>query len=284
MMGGGIYSDDQGSTRKHYFGSENFQFDRSLSENEEGGSSELFEIELGIEVRSNRKQEDDCECEFEGSWFSFDFRKSNHCVYVGIGDNIDSSMDALKWTLNFAVLPSTVVYLLHIFPEIRFVPSPLGMLPKSQVSPRLVERHMAEERAKRTEFLRKFVDTCSAAEFEQVKVEAVMIESDMVAKAILDLISIFQIRKLILGSTKTRKWRSKRGALARQVLQNAGEFCDVKIICEGKEATYQMIESSSSSSSNILSPNISDNENFDIKRMQKKYRHNSFFWCRCFGY
>lgn len=152
-----------------------------------------------------------------------------------------------------------------------------------------------------------------------------MIESDMVAKAILDLISIFQIRKLILGSTKTRslflslskqgkiitsfktqlfklqinviilfaefvnleprrKWRSKRGALARQVLQNAGEFCDVKIICEGKEATYQMIESSSSSSSNILSPNISDNENFDIKRMQKKYRHNGFFWCRCFGY
>lgn len=48
----------------------------------------------------------------------------------------------------------------------RFVYHQVGMLPKSQVSPRLVERHMAEERAKRTEFLRKFVDTCSAAEVD----------------------------------------------------------------------------------------------------------------------
>ncbi|KAG6573565.1 hypothetical protein SDJN03_27452, partial [Cucurbita argyrosperma subsp. sororia] len=40
-----------------------------------------------------------------GKLVSFDFRKSNPCVYVGIGDNIDSSMDDLQWNLDFAVLP-----------------------------------------------------------------------------------------------------------------------------------------------------------------------------------
>lgn len=103
------------------------------------------------------------------------------------------------------------------------------MLPRSQVSPKLVEMFKAEERAKRKEFLHKFVDTCSAAQvdqitfcafrsldfmnkilkynftmFLQVNVEVVMIESDMVAKAILDLISVLQIKKLVLGSTKVR--------------------------------------------------------------------------------
>ncbi|XP_038894104.1 U-box domain-containing protein 35-like [Benincasa hispida] len=263
-------------------GGDDFLLDRSLIANEDEESSELFEIELGIEVRSNRKQEDDC----EESWFSFDFRKSNHCVYVGISDNFDSSMDALQWTLDFAVLPSTIVYLFHVFPELRFVPSPLGMLPKSQVSPKLVEKFKAEERAKRKEFLHKFVDKCYAA---QVNVEVVMIESDMVAKAILDLISLLQIRKLILGSTKARKWRSRRGkGIARHVLQNAQEFCDVKIICEGKESTYQAIESSSSSSSSshTPSPNLSDkNIHFKshFKNTEKEYHRSGFLTWRCFG-
>ncbi|KAL0534456.1 hypothetical protein IC582_028747 [Cucumis melo] len=263
-----------------YFGTDDFLLDPSLSANEDEESSELFEIELGIEARSNRKQEDEC----AESWFSFDFRKSNHFVYVGISDNFDSSMDALQWTLHFAVLPSTIVYLFHVFPEIRFIPSPLGMLPRSQVSPKLVEKFRTEERAKRRMFLQKFVDKCSAV---QVSVEVVMIESDMVSRAILDLIALFQIKKLILGSSKPRKWRSKGGkGIARHVLQNAEEFCDVKIICEGKESTntYQAIESPSSSSSShtTSSPNFND-KNIHFKRVENEYPRSSFLSWRCFG-
>ncbi|XP_023520268.1 U-box domain-containing protein 35-like [Cucurbita pepo subsp. pepo] len=276
LVDGGVRSDVQELTSKHYYlGSDDFKFHRSLSVNEEEKSSDLFEIDLGLDVQSNRKLEDDC----EESWFSFDFRKSNHCVYVGIGDNAASSMAALQWTLDFAVLPSSIVYLLHVSPEIRFVPSPLGMLPRSQVGPKIVEKFMAEERAKRREFLHKFVDTCSSA---QVNVEVVMIESDMVAKAILDLISLLQIRKLILGrnSTKARKWRSKREGIAKQILKNAEEFCDVKIICEeeGKESTCQVIDSSSSSSSSCSS---SCSTNFKI--MKKEHRRSEFVSWRCFG-
>ncbi|XP_011654798.1 uncharacterized protein LOC101215271 [Cucumis sativus] len=141
-----------------YFGTDDFLLDPSLSANEDEESSELFEIELGIEVRSNCKLEDDC----GESWFSFDFRKSNHCVYVGISDNFDSSLDALQWTLHFAVLSSTIVYLFRVFPEIRFIPSPLGMLPRSQVSPKW--RSSGLKRAKKREFLQKFVNKCLAVQ------------------------------------------------------------------------------------------------------------------------
>lgn len=52
-------------------------------------------------------------------------RSSEDCVYVGVGKS-ESSMDALAWTLKHAVEPgrSTTIFLVHVFPEIRFVPSP----------------------------------------------------------------------------------------------------------------------------------------------------------------
>ena len=39
---------------------------------------------------------------------------------------------------------------------------------------------------------------------EQVKADTVLIESDMVARAILDVIPILNIRKLVLGANKSR--------------------------------------------------------------------------------
>ncbi|XP_021902109.1 U-box domain-containing protein 35 [Carica papaya] len=163
-------------------------------------------------------------------------------VYVAVGKS-ESSMDALSWTLNHLIrTSSTIVYLLHIFPETHHIPTPLGKLPKSQVSPQQVQNYLTQERGKRTQLLQKFINACSAS---KVKVDTILIESDLVAKAILDLIPILNIRKLVLGTTKStlRKLRSRRGiGIADQVLQGALESCEIKIICEGKE---EMISSSS---------------------------------------
>nr|GME03030.1 U-box domain-containing protein 36 [Ipomoea batatas] len=49
--------------------------------------------------------------------------------------------------------------------------------------------------------------------------------------------------------------RSKRGSCtADQILQNAPEFCEVKIICEGKEVATDQLESPSPSPSPGPSP------------------------------
>ncbi|KAL2245040.1 UNVERIFIED_CONTAM: hypothetical protein Sindi_2772200 [Sesamum indicum] len=164
-------------------------------------------------------------------------------VYVAVGrQSEETSMDALRWALNNAVDPSsTVVFLIHVFPETKYIPSPLGKLPISQVNGEQRENYLAQERGKTREFLQKFVDVCSASsQKQQVKVETILIESDMEAKAIVDLIPILNIRKLVVGTTKSnlRRMRSRRGngsGVADQILQNAPEFCNVIIICEGKQ-------------------------------------------------
>ncbi|KAK4434766.1 hypothetical protein Salat_0639500 [Sesamum alatum] len=193
--------------------------------------------------------------EVEESLFSFDFHeRGEDVVYVAVGgkQNVETSMDALIWTLNHAVVnpSSTVVFLIHVFPETKFIPSPLGMLPVSQVNSEQKEMYMAQERRKRREFLRKFLIVCSAS---QIKADSIVIESETVAKAILDLIPILNIRKLVLGATKStvrRILRCRKGnGVADQIVQNAPEFCEVKIICEGKEMSELMMMMESRSSS-----------------------------------
>ncbi|XP_061344384.1 U-box domain-containing protein 54-like isoform X2 [Gastrolobium bilobum] len=160
-------------------------------------------------------------------------------VYVAVGKS-ETSMEALSWTLKNLATPSTMVYLIHVFPEIKHIPNPLGvgMVPKDQVSPEQVESYMAQERGKRRELLHKFLQSCSNS-----KVDTILIESDLIAKAIIDLIPILQIRKLVIGANKSqlRKLRSGKGnGIADQILQNAPQSCKVRIVCEGKEVNEKI--------------------------------------------
>ena len=49
------------------------------------------------------------------------------CVYVAVGKS-NTSMEALSWTINnlFTITHSTntILYLIHIFPEIKHIPNP----------------------------------------------------------------------------------------------------------------------------------------------------------------
>ncbi|XP_014518232.1 U-box domain-containing protein 35 [Vigna radiata var. radiata] len=210
---------------------------------------------------------------------SSDFTFNNHqqenkeeedTVYVAVGKS-PSSIQALSWTLTNFTTPSTILYLIHVFPEINLLPNPLGVgvIPKEQVSPEHVESYMAQERGKRRELLNKFLQLCSAS---KVKVETILIESDLIAKAIIDLIPILQIRKLVIGASKSqiRKLRSKKGSgIADQILQNAPESCNVSIVCEGKEVNEQIAAAIAT----------------DTSMSQKnKHHQNASVSCVCFNF
>ncbi|CAN4111861.1 unnamed protein product [Withania somnifera] len=226
--------------------------------------------------------------EVEGSLYSFDFHNNgNAVVYVAVGNSSsgnkiskESSMDALLWTLKHAVVDpsSTILFLIHIYPETKFIPTPLGMIPIGQVSAEQKENHMAQERGKRRHFLQKFFDACAGT---KVKVDSILIESDTEAKAILDLIPICNIRRLILGTSKAnlKKLKSKKGSgTADQLLLNAPEFCEVKIICEGREmAELQMFESPSPQATTDNSPKPIPSHTQDQNQAQ-----NGSFGCGCF--
>lgn len=96
------------------------QFSRysSVCEIEEESPSENFEINHGRLPLGSIKEDYD-----QGSLFSLDIQNWEDCVYVAVGKS-ESSMVALEWALRHAVNPSTVVYLIHIFPEVQYIPTP----------------------------------------------------------------------------------------------------------------------------------------------------------------
>ncbi|KAG8490207.1 hypothetical protein CXB51_015435 [Gossypium anomalum] len=258
----------------------NYTFSSSIREIEEEEGSELFEIHDGEPLSSIKEEE-------INSLFSFDVAARDDDednVYVAVGKS-QSSIDALSWTIShFINGSSTTVYLIHVFPEIHYIPSPLGKLPKSQVSASQVESYMAEERGKRRQLLQKYIDICSAS---KVKVDTMLVESDMVAKAILDLIPILNITKLVVGTsnsnfTTSRKVKSRRGVrIAHQIFETAPSNCQVKVICEGKDATAQMLELPLPSPLPSQSPAANEDQSKVLSEADDDRRNDSFA-CMCF--
>ncbi|XP_075664619.1 U-box domain-containing protein 35-like [Castanea sativa] len=257
----------------------------SVSEIEEESSStsEIIEVnDHGLARMETIKEESFG----ASSLYSLDLQSLEDSVYVAVGKS-ESSMEALVWTLKNAVTsPSTMVYLVHVFPEILYIPSPLGKIPKNQVNPEQVQSYMDQERNKRRELLQKFINACSSS---KVKVDTILIESEMVSKAILDLIPIVNIRKLVLGTTKSslRRSKSRKGnGIADQVLQSAPVSCEVKIICEGKEVIDPTSESPTRSprarGNDENNPKPTQSSPVQRSSSKKFQRTDSFKWLLCF--
>ncbi|XP_022926784.1 uncharacterized protein LOC111433795 isoform X1 [Cucurbita moschata] len=314
------------------FGSEfsTYRYSSSTSEIEEEDSAQTFEIKrqtVSAAAAAGAGLESIREDYSRGCSFSSDALKWEDCVYVGVGKS-DSSNEALQWALKNAITTSTtVVYLLHVFPETRYIPSPcnslnslffdsflsfnlcvvsvmtVGKIPVNQVSKQQVAIHVAQEESKRKDFLQNFIDSCSLAKvhnrkacplfanlmnmcliflMEQVKADTVLIESDMVARAILDVIPILNIRKLVLGANKSRKLRSRGGSgIANEILQKAPEFCEVKVVCERKETSQLGGLPSPISSPRYQDDSSKDNDPNSTITVAEEQR-NSSVSCMCF--
>lgn len=120
-------------------------------------------------------------------------------VYVAVGKG-GSSMAALSWALQRLTKPRSFVYLVHVFPVVSSIPTPLGMMPKSQASPEQIETYLNQERSKRRQMLQKFLDQCRKF---QVTVDVYLIESDQIANAIIELVPVLHIKQLVLGVSKS---------------------------------------------------------------------------------
>lgn len=117
---------------------------------------------------------------------------------------------------------------------------------------------------------------------EQVKTEIMLIESDTVAKAILDLIPTQNIRNLVVGTIESslRKLRSKKGSgIASQILRNAPDTsCNIKIIWKGKEVIDDSMftGSTSSRSSNANSLSTQDEDDQQEIRISTDYNRQEY--------
>ncbi|XP_074592242.1 U-box domain-containing protein 33 [Curcuma longa] len=180
-------------------------------------------------------------------------------VYVAVGEG-SSSMDALTWALKHVARPSGIVYLVHVFPAVHHVPTPLGMLPRDQVSQAQVNSYLDQERVKRRDMLQKFLAECQKS---RMNFDTHLIESDQIVKAVSELIEVLHIKRLIVGVNKSNLRKLKKASCkAVQIQKSAPQYCEVKIICEGREVR----DPEQSTAVSPVAESLSHDKNTDGKR------------------
>ncbi|GLJ16484.1 hypothetical protein SUGI_0281250 [Cryptomeria japonica] len=193
-----------------------------------------------------------------------DEKRDDNQVYVAVGKD----PSALLWALNNLVKEGDTLILIHVFPLLKTIPSPVGKLPRYQVSQDLWDNYIKEEEGKRSRLLQDYRDMCLEA---KVKTETISVENDMPHKQLIELISEYNIAKLVMGTKPathpmTRKLKKKGPSKAEYVHRHAPHFCEVFVVCEGKiifpkaegEAKYS--DASPSCATTISTRNIINEE------------------------
>ncbi|XP_043725583.1 U-box domain-containing protein 33-like [Telopea speciosissima] len=190
-------------------------------------------------------------------------------VYVAVGQD---DLDVLTWALDHALGPGSCVYLVHVFPPIHYIPTPVGRLSRSQLSQEQLRPYIQEENTRRRNLLQKYITLCSQA---KVAVDTILIESDFTAKAILELIPVLNITSLIMGTKRLPSRRLRKGlGKGEFVKKNAPDFCEVVIVCDGKKVVDRQQRSGLEPSSPA-----SSSRRPEIERHPERH----FFECVCFS-
>ncbi|CAA0826697.1 Adenine nucleotide alpha hydrolases-like superfamily protein [Striga hermonthica] len=149
-------------------------------------------------------------------------------VYVAVGKN-DSHV--VKWALDHALSPGGRLFLVHVFPQITYISTPVGRLSRSQLSKEQAQYYIREESNKRKHMLEKYIQLCNES---KVAVDTMLVESNASTKAILELIAVANITKLVMGTKQSPLSRLSRKGLGlgkgEYVQKYAPKSCDVTVI------------------------------------------------------
>ncbi|KAF8005910.1 hypothetical protein BT93_K0253 [Corymbia citriodora subsp. variegata] len=158
-------------------------------------------------------------------------------VYVAVGKD---DMDVVKWALDHHVVSSAPhharVFLVHIFPPVAYIPTPVGRLSRSQLSQDQVRVYINEESNRRRNLLQKYIRLCADA---KVTVDTMLIEHENIAKAILDLIPVVNITKLVMGTKRAPSSRrlTKKLAKGEYLKKHAPDYCEVTVVYKGQKVS-----------------------------------------------
>ncbi|KAI3820734.1 hypothetical protein L1987_08282 [Smallanthus sonchifolius] len=194
-------------------------------------------------------------------------------VFVAVGKN---DLDVVKWAVDHVVAPGARVYLVHVYPPVTHIQTPVGKLSRSQLSKEQVQIYINEENNKRRSLLQKYIRLCTDA---KIVVETMLLESNTTTKAILDLIHVANITNLVIGTKRTPSLRRLRKGPSKGefVKKNAPDFCEVSIICNGKQVTIgQQVQVTG------VTPNMPTTSQNGFKSAHSQVERK-FFECACFS-
>ncbi|KAK6132118.1 hypothetical protein DH2020_034143 [Rehmannia glutinosa] len=142
----------------------------------------------------------------------------------------------IKWALENLIPeggPEHVCFkLLHVFPEITIVPTPMGTgIPISQVRDDVAAAFRKEVEWQTTEKLLRYKLFCIRRE---VQAEIVQIESGDVENAIAKEIAKCNIDKLVVGASSTGGMFSRAQNMSTRISESCPSFCTVYVVSKGK--------------------------------------------------
>ncbi|XP_028765110.1 uncharacterized protein LOC114723121 [Neltuma alba] len=179
-------------------------------------------------------------------------------IYVAVGKD---DIDVVKWALDHAVSPSSRIFFVHVSVPVTLIPTPVGNLPISQLNQQRVRSYENEEINKTNNIMQKYIQLSNDA---QVRAETVHLENNDTAKGLLELISVLNIRNLVMGIKKPpHPWGKNKLSRGEIVKQNAPEFCEVALVCVGNE--------------------VGKKSHYDIVSQRRHHSSGRFMSCLCFS-
>ncbi|CAJ1933115.1 unnamed protein product [Sphenostylis stenocarpa] len=157
--------------------------------------------------------------------------ESDEKVHVAVGKSLKKATTLLQWC--FTHFSKAQICLIHVYQPSTMIPTLLGKLPASQASPEVVSAYRMEEREDTKRLLEKYLSLCRAA---KVKASSVIGEADQVQKGIVDLVTVHNIRKLVIGAIPRENCvKVKRNSRkANFAAKNAPPFCEIWFVYKGR--------------------------------------------------
>ncbi|XP_057527836.1 U-box domain-containing protein 35-like isoform X2 [Amaranthus tricolor] len=141
----------------------------------------------------------------------------------------------VRWAMEKFIPEGKVSFkLIHVFPKITGVPTPMGnLIPVPQVRDDVAAAYKKEIEWQRTEMIVPFQKTLIQ---KKVQAELVLIEADDVANAISTKIAQYGIKELVIGASSNSLFaRRVRGQLLSTVISDCTpKFCTVYVVSKGK--------------------------------------------------
>lgn len=179
-------------------------------------------------------------------------------VAVAVAVDKDKNSDyAVKWALDRLISRGDTLVLIHVRPRILTIPTPMGNhVPVTHVSDDVMAAYMQQVESQTDELFQPYLHLCN---IRKVQTEIKVIVDNDISMAIVDYISNFNVRKIVMGSSSrnivTRRFMAPD--VPARVAKIAPSFCTVYVISKGKLSSVKSavsLESFRGSRENILSP------------------------------
>lgn len=208
-------------------------------------------MDLGINHSLEILKEDDEETDRRSRMVAVAVDKDNNSEY------------AVRWALDHLVSRGESLVLIHVRPPILTIPTPMGnRVPVTLVCDDVMATYMQQVESQTDKLMLPYLHLCN---IRKVQTEIKVIVDNDISMAIVDYISNFNFRKIVMGSSSrniiTRRFMAPD--VPARVAKISPSFCTVYVISKGKLSSVKSavsLESISGSEANIESPCNSQGE------------------------